>query len=304
MKIGTIKKPHETLMTNSETNSDIEGKEKNFVKIFTKNEIKEIEGENFDMCKECSKKGDNVSVQIPRSKHSEILRAALKKHNNLSPSSFVSSCLSGNFYKLICDYCRMDIAEEQLFRESEEVSMSDEERDMLMTATRYSIKLKTGMITDSQMTELITAMTKVGGKLEFSEIPNSSIFHERAKRIQRRQAGSESATQSGDLQISSQTAQTTSQQSVDDEDNQTVITEIQTQVKDGVVEIYIDSFGNERPLDELRELIDKEEDFKELLESLRSPQGTEQQQNEINEDYETADQQDQTGNNGETSQSD
>ncbi len=126
------------------------------------------------MCPNCNKRSGNVSVQILRSKYREFLETVLTKHSKLSLAGFVSLCLSGSYYRSICDRRRMDIAEEQLFRELDETSSSDEERDMLMTAQRYSIKLKIGMITDCQKTELITAMTKVGGKLEFAAIPNSN----------------------------------------------------------------------------------------------------------------------------------
>ena len=175
----------------------------------------------------------------------------------------------------------MDIAQEQLFRELEETSLSDDERDMLLTAKRYSFKLKTGMITDIQMIELITAMTKVGGKLEFAEIPNSSIVHERARQMKKRQIEIQNNSQSSSSQSTTKTAQTTSQQNMEHDDDQTVIIEIQTQIKDEVVETYIDSFGKERPLDEWRDLIDQEEDLKDLLESLRSPPASQQQKEEI-----------------------
>ncbi len=56
---------------------------------------------------------------------------------------------------------------------------------------------------------------------------------------------------------------------MEDDDDQTVITQIETQVKDDWFETYIDSFGKDRPLDELRELIEQEGDLKTTISRMK-----------------------------------
>ncbi len=71
-----------------------------------------------------------------------------------------------------------------------------------------------------------------------------------------------------------------------------------------MVETYIDSFRNKRPLDELEELIEQEKDLKDLLESLRSPPAVEQQQDDSSGVSSSENQQALNDGNTETAQSD
>ncbi len=65
----------------------------------------------------------------------------------------------------------MDLAKEDLLKDLESFSFSEEETDMILSAGRYSIKLKTSSITDIQLTQLVERINKQRvTSIEFKEL--------------------------------------------------------------------------------------------------------------------------------------
>ena len=158
----------------------------------------------------------------------------------------------------------MEQAEELLFRELEEVRFSPWERELIMAAKTYFVTLETHLVTDVQMTELLILTTKVGGKFEYKEIPRSSIAHKQCeenlkKAIRVNRPQNTMSDDTSDQPTSSQQAD--KDLKIDEQmESQDLI-----DVKDEIEETHIDSFGNQRPLCENRDLIENEEYLRNLM---------------------------------------
>ncbi len=225
------------------------------------------------MCQICKQKTQNVSVQLKNSAIHNVKKLIFENRKNpLSIKQLFDQCLNLKLYRLTCETCLMELAEEQLFKELEEVHLSRREQEMIMTAKRYIITLETDLVTDIQMADLIAAMTKVGGKLDYKEIPRSSIIHKKCeenlhkmRRLNRQQT---SSTGQDDQQMQSLLTDEDPQaeEQMEDEDEDTTF-------KEEIEETYIDSFGNERPLEELRGPIETEEEFRHYLEQIPDAAG-------------------------------
>ena len=157
------------------------------------------------MCQVCRKENENVSVQLKESAL-QVIRALIVKNREcpLSIEQLFRHCFKLNLYRLICESCAMELAEELLLRQLEEVHLWPKEREMIMSPKRILVTWETDLLTDLQMTELINAMSKADGKLEYKEIPKFEIYGDSAFKGNTSQQGvalvlRETQTENGNL---------------------------------------------------------------------------------------------------------